>query len=329
MKKRGLRGHLQIGMVTGFKNGVIASLSCPADINHLTPFYCAAESNETELSSQTLLKLTEQSQQVKLRTEDIDMITSCSTYLPYNFYNFLHQLRNMRFLCEFLGGETCMSTIAWDKTVQHAKRNEETYIGLAEDNGLFYISLLNDYHYRFQNFLHSCSFGKVLELDLKQLDFSALHDRIELREYNTRQPRWMTKRSTPSTPTKKRGGSKRQRPDVESSRVPNPDKDDLLRVPAPLRFRGIFHPMNRSGIPAVNHSDGTVKCNNFHHRGHCFSSCKYKASHNKPLSQKEREDNRKYVLDLIHKYNANQGMPPRPPTPTRSTPLVQANNKCT
>ena len=69
---------------------------------------------------------------------------------------------------------------------------------------MFYTSLTNDYHFRLQSFIHSCGSVRLEDLDRKQLDFRPIHDRIELREYNVRTPRWYKRKDDAPTPDRAR-----------------------------------------------------------------------------------------------------------------------------
>jgi len=69
----------------------------------------------------------------------------------------------------------------------------------------------------------------------------------------------------------------------------------------------MFHPDLRKDLPAVNHEDGTVKCNTFHHRGFCYTKCKFKASHSKTLSENKLVKMRKYRSSLIEKWKQKNG----------------------
>ena len=249
-------------------------------------------------------------------------------FSPNEFSTFLHQLRNIRFLCEYLGGHDCLAAVTVDEAVQHAKKFESLYIESARDSIMFYTSLMNDYHFRLQSFIHSCGFRHLEDLDRKQLDFRPIHDRIELREYNARAPRWYKRKDDAPTPDRARQErNKRPRygqPPDDSNKVINPDQDSAMRIPFPARFRDMFHPSVRSKFNPINHADGTVKYNNFHHRGYCYSTCSLKSSHSKSIPKPEKPKHHRYVANLSE-YNKNvhkpfptiphTGLPPTIPKP--------------
>lgn len=253
-------------------------------------------------------------------------MTAIRIYIPLEFSQFVHQLRNIRFLCEYIGGEQCLAAVAWDDTVQHAKRNESLYIRLDEEHEFFYGALMNDYHLQFQIFLSSCALGNFDDIDRKQLDFRPLHDRLKLQEYTPRQPRWMKRKLE----ARQNDRTRRQRIDQnrdnrqQNNMIVNPDTDPQMRVPCPLRYRDVFHPNIRASFTPVNHPDGGEKCSNYHHRGYCFPNCRLANSHNKILTRHEREAGRRYVQSLINRYNARNnrtapivpnGNPPQNPNP--------------
>ena len=202
----------------------------------------------------------------------------------------------------------------------------------------FYVSLLDDYHRRFQTFVQSCAFGEADKLRRNQLHFEKICDSIELFEYTVRTPSWLSKRNRPnptqtqsSNPQGGENGNKRIRPNpIRSSsgdKVVNPNIDQQKRPPRNIRFGDVFNPSNREGIQETNHPDGQNKCNNYHHRGFRWSTCRYRNSHDKVLTPSELTSGRKYLSDLLGKYNAAHntknpsiphGNPPTPPT--QSTP---------
>ena len=70
----------------------------------------------------------------------------------------------------------------------------------------------------------------------------------------------------------KRGSSASPKKDNKrGDKIINKNMDEKMKIPADLKYGDIFHPEMRKGFPAVNHDDGTIKCNNYHHRGFCYS----------------------------------------------------------
>ena len=250
---RGLRMYVQIGLCTGLKTVDIAS-NDPSDISHLTPFFLPPKPNGEELFTQTLLRHHEQATHGKLTESDIKTVTATKICVPLEFSTFLHQLRNMRFVCEYLGGTSCRFTVAWDTCVEHAKKNEEHYITQAEDGQYFFGALMFDYYRCIQKFLASCAVGDVDEMDVKQLQFHTIHDRIDLHEYHPHTPRWLKRRDQDRPPPK---ASKKPKYDAKSQFVTNANIHNNLRVPVPAIYKDVFHPHNRHGIMATPHPDGS------------------------------------------------------------------------
>ena len=173
-----------------------------------------------------------------------------------------------------------MSTVAWNIALQHATQNEYLYREEFVKNKPFYVSVLDDYHRRFQMFVQSFAFGNSDKLRRSQLHFETLCNEIELFEYSVRTPSWILKRNKPE-PTQSAltyrqsndPSNKRSRPNnirsTSGEKVVNNNIDPQMRPPASIRFGAIFNPTNREKIPSVPHPDGIEKCNNFHHRGFC------------------------------------------------------------
>ena len=196
--------------------------------------------------------------------------------------------------------------------MEHARRNEKLYTDLGDANDMFYYSTTFDFHRRFHTYLQSCAFGKYEKLKLKILDFSHIYDDIEEDRYSTRPPNFIKKRTAerattyesgtdPKAPPKKKPRKDRK---GRGDKVSNNDFDKALKAPSPLTYKQAFHPKNRRKTPAPTHSDGTIMCNNFRHHGYCWEKeCKYSASHGKKLSDTEKKECKKYLADLVAKYN--------------------------
>lgn len=321
------------------KNGCLTSSPRTSSLNNLCVFLCSPEGKGNSLSAEIALRLQEQASYGKLNSEDISLLTRMKAYVPYDYASFIHMLRNIKFLCNFIGGDNCMSSIAWSITLTHALRNECLYREEFLKNKHFYVSLLDDYHRRFQTFIQSCAFDEVDQLRHSQLKFEKLCDSIELFEYMVRTPSWLLKRSRPeqspqTTPTYTLTSSETKRPRSNTTlrsssgeKVVNLHIDPQMQPPRTIRFGALFNPENRDGTKTTNQPDGQFKCNNYHHRGFCWSTCRYKHSHDKTLTSSELTVGRKYLADLLGKYNAGNntknptvpnGTPPKPKKPTGS-----------
>ena len=89
-----------------------------------------------------------------------------------------------------------------------------------------------------------------------------------------------------------------------NDRIVNQNLDDQMRIPRNLKFCDIFKLINTGNHPPLKHSDGTARCHNYHHRGFCWPTCNYNESHSRHLTDKEKPDGRKYIQNLLGKYNA-------------------------
>ena len=202
----------------------------------------------------------------------------------------------------------------------------------------FYVSLLDDYHRRFQTFVQSCAFGESNKLHRNQLHFEKICEAIELFEYLVRIPTWLSKRNRqePSTipsfnPQSGDSGNKRTRTNNHRStpggKVLNHNVDSQIQPPRNIRFGDIFNPTNRLGVQKTKHPDGQHKCNNYHYCGFCWSTCHYQNSHDKVLTPAELTSVKKHLSDLLGKFNAaNNTKTPtvlngNPPT-TNPTPIT-------
>lgn len=279
------------------------------------------------------LRLQEHASYGKLNNEDIALLTGMKEFVPYDFAAFSHMLRNIKFLCQFIDGKSCLAAMTWGIALEHATLNECLYREEFLKNKHFYVSILDDYHRRFQTFVQSCAFGSVDKLRTSQLQFDKICESVELFEYVVRTPSWLLKRTRPASNPQSAPSTtacdishKRQRTtnqrSTTSEKVINTHLDEQMRPPRSIKFGTIFNPTNRDGIKPTPHPDGSNKCNNFHHRGFCWSNCRYKHSHEKILTESEINSGRKYLNDLIGKLNATNntsnpkipsGLPPKTP----------------
>ena len=296
---RGLMCNPALGLCQNLRNGGIASTPKITSITNLSPFLLPPESSDNDSSSELLFRLNETAALGKLSEKDIMTLTKMEATLPYDYGTFLHMVKNMRFMCEYLGGTHCLAAKAWNTMAKHTKRNEPLYKEMAREHPTFYISVLDDLHRRFQTFIHSCAFGVFDDLKISHVKFDEVTRKIDNYEYNVRKPIWLPKpkrkeqelqpqqhsRPDPSgdTPTKRRKTTNPTRGD----NIPNPNLDKRMTVPTHLPFGRVFHRLNRQKVDDVRHTDGSQKCNHFHHRGWCWSNCEFKASHSKALTEDE------------------------------------------
>ena len=75
-----------------------------------------------------------------------------------------------------------------------------------------------------------------------------------------------------------------------------------MKVPAPDTYDKVFHPDYWRKVPACNHTDGSEKCNNWHHRGRCHTKCDRVASHSKKLTGDEIACGKEYVKKVVALY---------------------------
>ena len=182
--------------------------------------------------------------------------------------------------------------------------NELAYCEEQQKEKLFYCSILNDYHRRFQTFLRSCAFAKADKIKKHLLTFSDVHRTIDTFNYIVHRPIWIKKREQMDTrqqPNTDRD-NKRQRYSQgrqNGDRIVNNDLDDQMRLPTNLKFGDVFKQANTGNAPKLNHADGSQRCHNFHHRGFCWNTCARKHSHQKRLTIQEKVEGRKYLQDIL------------------------------
>ena len=309
---------LSPSMCTSIKQGTLASQPTYRDINGLTPFCTPNENKEDRLDQATLLCLNEQIEQGTLDVEDVKKITKLRITFPQDFNAFRHYLRNFGLLLSLLTGPESAISKSVKELVSHAEDNELTYKDHNADEWTFFASVLDHVHRRTQAFIHSAGHGKIGSLSFKQLDFTSMLDSIENGTYQYFTPKWLkTKRKSNQSEfdfiqkknldKDKDSNFKKRKYSNRGEQVNNKNIHHDMKVPQDLKFGDLFHPRCREGVPTVNHDDGTVKCNNFWHRGFCFSKCRFKDSHNKSLNEDELEKSKNYVKALTEKWKINNG----------------------
>jgi len=315
---------LSSGMCTSIKQGTLASQPAYTDINGLSPFCTPNENKEDRMDHATLLYMSEQLELGKVSAADIKQITKLSITFPTDFSSYVHFAKNFQLLLELLAGPSSILATAVKEVVDHALDNERTYRDHGEGEWTFFPSVLDHVHRRCQMFIHSAGEGVVSKLRTKQINFAALLEDIEGYTYHYHTPKWLKskKRSfddhKDSSNKQNNGGSaggssnpsndvKKQRDSKKGEKVTNTKLHDDLKVPANLKYGEIFHPEMRKGIDPVNHDDGTEKCNNWHHRGFCYSKCRWKMSHNKVLTETEVEKSKQFLQSLINKGGKKNG----------------------
>ena len=245
----------------------------------------------------------------------MEALTSMKTFTPFEFSAFLHMVKAMEFVCEYLGGEDCYSALSWKHAREHAEMHEFLYVDKSAENPMFYASLCDDYHRRHQTFIHSLEFKEVDRMAVDHMNFEELTDRIDRFEYNVHRPTFIP-RKRPQDREQDDRKKKRHKPNDPkggkySDSVNNPNLADEMKVPEGVKFGDIFNRKNKEGIEktehkgAIKHPDGSVKCNNWHHRGWCLKTCHFSDSHEKTLSDEEKADGKKYVESLLENYKKN------------------------
>ena len=316
---------LSSAMCASIKQGALASQPSHIEINGLTPFCTPNENKDDKLDQATLLYMSEQMSLGKVSAEDVKRITKLSITFPTDFNSYKHFVKNFQLLLTLLSGPDSIVTKAIGTMVFHAEENERTYIAHGEDEWCFFASVLDHIHRRTQQFIHSAGEGKISNLKVRQLDFSSLMDEIEGFTFTYRVPKWLKtkKRSideaehsyssgSNSNSNKKPGNNnnsnkEKKGTDKRGEKMINRNINDCLKVPQNIKYGDLFHPENRKGITAANHSDGTEKCNNWHHRSFCYKNCKWRQSHNKVLTSEEIDKCKSFMKKLVEKYESNNG----------------------
>jgi len=301
---------ISLAMCTQLKNGTIASHPSVNDLNGVSPLFLPERSDEERVTQELAMRLEEQMILGKISDSDLKIITKCRFHFPNNFGEYQHCIRNFLRLAEILAGSSSILVQKLKILVEHSTQHERSYKEIENDHWFFYASLLQFIHRRTQHFIHSASHGRLSKLKTGKLNFSDLLEDIEDGDYIPVQPKWLKqpKRSSRDQPNiispnaNQGGGGANQR--IKKKPRETVDNDNIapeLKCPANLPYREIFHPANRRGIPEVPHSDGSIRCNNWFHRGWCTKDCTLNASHSKTLQPEEQAKCKDYLQKLIAK----------------------------
>ena len=102
----GLMANFPLGLCTALKNGCLASSPRPSSLNNLCVCLCSPEGDGHSLSAEMSLRIQEQATHGKLTNEDAALLTGMKEFIHYDYASFLHMLKNMNLLCQFIGGGT-------------------------------------------------------------------------------------------------------------------------------------------------------------------------------------------------------------------------------
>ena len=319
--RRGIMATFESGLGAAIRDGNLASSPRPMDVNNLTIFLIHPGAKAQAISARDTLLYQMKAELGKLEQDDVEALTSMKPFAPFDFASFLHMLKGMEFVCEFLGGPNCYSALAWRHAREHAEFNEYIYVDKAGENAMFFASVANDYHRRHQTFIHSLEFKNMDEMARDHMNFSNVTDRIDTFEYVIHRPTFIPKKRPQDREQKDQkeqkpgagGGDryKRRRFDDKKTGPPretmnNPKHNSDLKIPDGVKFGDLFQPDNREGIEGVPHPDGTLKCNNWHYRDWCKKEgCKFEKSYDKELTGEEITKGKKYKEALYEKFKKN------------------------
>ena len=287
--RAGVMANFESGLAAAIHQGNIASSPRATDINNCTVFFIHPGNKKQSLSARDSLLYQMKAEYGKLDQADVEALISMKPFAPFDFASYLHMLKGMEFLCTFLGGEFCYSAQAWRMAKEHAEMNEFIYADKKEENAMLFASLLNDFHRRHMTFIHSPGDKQVTSMAIEQMDFSKITNKIDCFEHVVNRPSWIPKRDPKDRHKQENDNNKRQKPNngfkARVETINNAKQDPALKLPTGMKFGDVFR--DRDGVEAVDHPDGTKKCNNWHYRGWCIKDCRYGAS--SQMTRRRRE----------------------------------------
>lgn len=118
--RKGIMATYQSGFGATIRDGNITSTPCATDVNGLTIFFIHPGAKAQCLSARETLLYQLKAELGQLDHADVEALTKMELFVPFDFPSFLHMLRGIEFVCEFLGGSQCFSTLAWNHAREHA-----------------------------------------------------------------------------------------------------------------------------------------------------------------------------------------------------------------
>lgn len=216
LRSHGARKRIMAIYESGFgaaiRDGNLVSSPRPMDVNSLTLFMIHPGAKAQAISARDTLLYQMKAELGKLEQPDVEALTSMKTYIPFDFASFLHMVKVMEFVCEFLDGRDYYSASAWRHAREHAEMSEFLYVDKSAENPMFYASLGDDYHRRHHTFLHSLEFKEIDQMATDHMNFSEVTDRIDRFEYVIHRPTFIPRKRPQDKDPKEFGGNKKRKP---------------------------------------------------------------------------------------------------------------------
>ena len=145
-----------------------------------------------------------------------------------------------------------------------------------------------------------------------------MFDDIEFNCYHVRKPHWIPRKRKHENPFRgqngggagnfkgKEDGHWKKAEFHKGDMVFNDSLNPEMKIPDPGTYHEVFNPEHLKGARYPKHEDGSEKCNNRHHRGHCWAKCDRLESHKKKLTAKEVEEGKKFVLKAFGLWSAKK-----------------------
>ena len=309
LEANGNLAYAEASACTALRHGLLISSPNPNSPNGtLCLWLYPHESYGEVMSAEKRIQFAEQEGKAQeYDTFDLALLTEAKISLPRSFDGFLHMLRNIWHVTEILAGTASICALEWGRAVQHARDNEGLYRRLARDDKYFYTSLACDYHRWYMTYIKSLGHGKFTKIAFNQFVWHNIFQAISEEVYTVKIPSWM--KTITEAQDKKR---KREPDDAKGGPVPagagralrqrtprrgfkekenyvvNPDKSLADLIPSDLTYPKLLHPKILVQIPKLTHEDGSIRCNNWHHRGNCHDKYDFIDSHNKVLITGEK-----------------------------------------
>lgn len=192
--RKGIIEVYESGFGAAIRDSNLASAPRPMDVNNMIIFLIHPGAKIQVISARDTLLYQMKAELGKLEHADVETLTSMKTFVPFDFEHFLHVLKGMEFVCEFLGGQDCYSAMAGKHAREHAETNEFLYVDKASENPIFYASVSNGYHRRHHTFLHSLEFRKVDKMATGHMEFTSVTDKIDQFEYVVHRPTFIPRK---------------------------------------------------------------------------------------------------------------------------------------
>jgi hypothetical protein len=310
---------VQQGMALNITKCMFTSSPSPSSINTFSVFFTPPSRAGFNLMSNDELNSIElSSSNFNLSATDIAKLVHCKPYVPNRPDLFISQVQNFdAILKDCFSADSQIPHLTTSPLIKHYNGNLQHYYQAFSEHDFFGVWLLNRLHFKVQSMLHQCfRTDDILDVNFDKYSIYDEIESIDTLNFKADPPVWyveqLARTSKLTTGSGKpyqagSGSNKRNsdddKPDEKRVKVFNNQRDNKIRLLPDEKYSLLVHYKNLEACEtsAVKFNDEFI-CNNWHIRGHCFSTCKRRTTHTNLPSDIEKQY-RTYVSQLRTHHN--------------------------